>query len=357
MCAARSKPLKQALDAGTFDPVYLLHGDDDFLKDEAVRRIVDRAVDPATRDFNLEQRRGGDLDAETLATVLDTLPMMADRRVVIVRDVAALRKDARAALDAYLRSPAEQTVLVLVAPAGTKADKALQDRATCIEFAPLDEKQLATWIVRHAREAHDVTIAPGAAALLQSVVGSDLPQMASELEKLASFARGSASSDAVIDEAAVGEVVGIRHGETLGDLLDRIGERDARGALELLPHVLLQPKLNAVVVVMALTTQMLALAWARAALDDGLPRSRLPGEFFTLLKQGSSNMTGRPWGEAVSAWSRVVDRWSPAALDQALHHLLHTDIALKESRVSSDEQLLATLVLALCAQDARHRAA
>lgn len=356
MPAARTKPLRHALDEGSFEPVYYFHGDDEFLKDEAVRRLVDRAVDPATKDFNLEQRRGGDLDGETLGILLNTLPMMADRRVVVVRDVPALRKEARAALDAYLTTPSPDTVLVLVAPAGAKAEKTLLARAEAVCFDPLDDKNLPKWIARHAREALHMTITPGASALLQNTVGSDLPQLASELEKLASYVQGSGTGDGVIDEAAVAAVVGVRHGETAADLLDRIAERDARGALALLPHVMMQPKMGAVVIVMMLATQMLAMAWARAALDDGLPRHRLPGELFDLLKQGSSNFTGRPWGEAVSAWTRSVERWSAPALDRALDLLLQTDAALKESRVSSDEQMLATLVLALCADDTTGRA-
>jgi DNA polymerase-3 subunit delta len=356
MPAAPAKSIRHALEKGVFAPVYYFHGDDDHLKDETVRRLVDRAVDPATREFNLEQRRGGDLESEVLATIVNTPPMMADRRVVVIRDVVALRKDARTVLDSYLKNPAAETVLVLVAPAGAKVEKALVARTTAIEFAPLSGQQLETWIARQVRETLHATITPGASALLQSVVGADLPQLASELEKLAGYVRGSGSVTE-IDEAAVAAVVGVRHGETMGDFLDRIGARDVRGALALLPHVLMQPKTSAVVIVMALATQMLALSWARAALDDGLSRSRLFSELMDLLKQGGSVYAGRSWGEAVGAWTRQVDHWTPAALEHALDRLLDADIALKETGVSSDEQLLITLTLALCANDAQNAAA
>jgi DNA polymerase III delta subunit len=58
----------------------LLHGEDDYLKNEELRRVTDAAVDPATRDFNYESLRGADLDAEKLGSILGTPPMMADRR-------------------------------------------------------------------------------------------------------------------------------------------------------------------------------------------------------------------------------------------------------------------------------------
>src|SRR5512146_2973350 len=125
--------LKSAIESRTFEPVYYLHGEDDYLKEDTLRRVIDAAVDPSTRDFNLEVRRATELDAETLGSLLDTPPMMADRRVVVLRDVAALKKDARAMLDRYLKSPASDLVLLLVAPAGSKSDKTLESKSVPVD--------------------------------------------------------------------------------------------------------------------------------------------------------------------------------------------------------------------------------
>ena len=332
---------------GSFEPVYYFHGEDDFLKDEATRRLVERAVDPATRDFNLELCRGAELTPEGLDALLGTPPMMADRRVIVIRDVGALKKDARAALDRYLSRPAPDAVIVLVALGPTtKPDKGLLDKATAVSFDPLTPEQVPKWITQRATEL-GASITWPAALLLQEAVGNDLPQLHSELDKLSSYSRGRD-----IDESAVADVVGIRRGETLSDLLDRVAQRDALGALDIVPHVLTQPKTTAVSIVMALSTQMLALAWGRAMRDRGTPASRLEGEFFGLLKESSSSYTGRPWGEAARAWARAVDVWSTPALDRALAALLAADCALKESRLSSEEQILSSLVLTLCAGDA-----
>jgi hypothetical protein len=67
----------------------------------------------------------------------------------------------------------------------------------------------------------------------------------------------------------------------------------------------------------------------------------------TLLKETGA-FPGRPWGEAVNAWSRYSERWSASQLDAALSALLLADEAFKETKVSSDEQLLTSLILALC---------
>ena len=159
-----------------------------------------------------------------------------------------------------------------------------------------------------------------------------------------------------IGEDAVAAIVGVRRGETQADLLDAVADRNASRSLELIPHVLAQPKTTAVSVVMALSTQMLAISWGRARLDEGLSRARLAQEYFDLLKETGA-FTGRSWGSATAVWARAAERWSREALDRALDSLLEADIALKESRVSSEEQLLATVVLSLCAADERNAAA
>ena len=54
MSVAEQRTFFKSIRERKFAPVYYLHGEDDFLKDEAVRALVDAVVDPATRDFNLE---------------------------------------------------------------------------------------------------------------------------------------------------------------------------------------------------------------------------------------------------------------------------------------------------------------
>jgi DNA polymerase-3 subunit delta len=335
MPAVLERAFRKSLQRRDFERVYYFHGDDDFLKEQSVRDLVAAAVDPSTRDFNLDIRSGAELDAETLGSLLGTPPMMAERRVVVVRDVAALRKDARATLDRYLEQPATDVLLILVAPAGEKAkiDKVLESRAATMDFAPLTGDRVPRWIMHHVETVLGATITPEAAELLHQATGNELAALAAELDKLASYAGGG-----TIDEAAVADVVGVRRGETLGDFLDRVAARDASGALALLPHILAQPKTSAVSIVMALTTQMLAIGW-------GITRSR--ADYFELLKSGKA-FPMRPWGEAARAWSAAERYWDDEAIDAALDALLAADIALKDTRLSSDTQLLTNLVLALC---------
>jgi DNA polymerase-3 subunit delta len=352
MSVSSLKTLRDAIKRRSFDGAYYIWGDDDYQKDDAVRQLVEAASEPASRDFNLDVRRSGELDAETLSVLLSTPPMMAERRVIVVRDVGALKKDARKVLDQYLKHPAPDVLLILTSAAGSKDDPALAGSTTRLQFDPLTGDRIPKWIAHHASELK-IGISGSAIELLQAAVGSDLHQLAGEIDKLASYMEGKGAE---IDENAVAAVVGVTRGETQADLLDAVADRNVSRALELIPHVLAQPKTTGVSIVMALTTQMLAISWGRARLDEGVSRTRLPQEYFDLLRETGA-YTGRPWGSATAIWARAAERWSRQALDHALDALLEADVALKESRVSSDEQLLATVVLSLCAAEEKSAAA
>ena len=344
MSVAEQRTFFRSIRERKFAPVYYVHGEDDFLKDDALRQLIAAVVDPATRDFNLEVRRGTEIDAGTLASLVDTPPMMAERRMVVVRDVGGLKKDARAALDRYLTRPAAETVLVLVTLGGeAKTDKKLEAGASIVVgFDSLSDDRVPKWIEHQVSEL-GATIDERAVTLLHEAVGNDLPALTSELDKLVSYTGGKP-----IDEPAVSAIVGVRHGETIGDLLDAVLERDAGRALALLPHVLQQPKTSAVTVTMALATQFIAVAWGRALRDRGTPMGQLYAELFALLKENGRAYIARSWGDAVKSWTRGVERWTTAQLDEAIAQLLATDTALKESRLSSEEQAMATLVLSIC---------
>lgn len=341
----------KSIASGSFERAYSIHGEEEFLKDAAVRKLLTAALDPGTRDFNLDIRDAGTVSAEALASLLATPPLMAERRVVVLRDAASLKKDGRAAVDHFLEHGASHTgpvdiVLVLVfGPAERgKPDRALVQRTFALETEPLAGNRVPKWIAHHAQASLGVSVTDDAAALLFEHAGNDLAALAGELDKLASYTNGG-----VIDEQAVSAVVGVRRGETLGDFLDAVGQRDAPRALSLLAHVLDQPKVSAVQIVMALTAQTQALAWGRAMRARGTSTGRLEREYYELLKSAGGAYTGRPWGEAVRSWVAALDAWDDAALDRGMDALLAADIALKETRISSDEEILARLVLAMCA--------
>ncbi len=350
MSVAAQRALRLAIDSGNFDPVYYLHGDDDFRKSDAIGKIVAAALDPATRDFNYDVFRASEVDASRLGASLTSFPVLATRRVVVLRDANLIKKHARTELLRYLKNPARETLLVLVAQAGEKADTDIESHSTSVPFPPLSPDKLPAWIASHAREK-GLELSDGCAALIAEAVAGDLLHAVSELDKVASYTNGRA-----IREADVEAILGVRRGETLGDLLDAVAARDAANAVRLIGPVLAQPKTTGVQIVMFLATQTVAMAWARAARSTGLPAQRLEQEFFNLMRAGGG-FPGRPWGEAAKCWARNLPKWSAADLARGVRLIGAADVALKDTRVSSDEAVLTSLVLSLCVAPNRAEAA
>jgi len=207
MSASSLKTVRDAIKRRSFDGAYFITGEDDYQKDDAVKQLVEAALEPALRDFNLDTRRAADLDVETLGVLLSTPPMMSDRRVIVLREVNALKKDARKALDQYLKSPATDLLLIMTAAVGVKADAGIAASATALEFNLLTGDRVPKWISHHATTELGIRITEPAIELLQAAVGSDLHQLAGELDKLASYVQGRGEE---IGEDAVAAIVGVR---------------------------------------------------------------------------------------------------------------------------------------------------
>jgi DNA polymerase-3 subunit delta len=352
MSSAGLKTLTDTLKRGSFDAAYYICGEDDYQKESAAKQLIASALGPAMRDFNLDIRRAQDMDSRSFDAIISSIPMMAERRVVVIREAGALRKDIRKTIERYLKTPAPDVLLLLVEASGGKADKEITRLATMMEFDLLSADRVPRWVSHYVVTKLKTTITPAAIDLLQGAVGNDLYQLVAELDKLASFTNGGE-----IGEEAVAAIVGIRRGETMADLLDAIARRNVNQALEMVDHVLGQPKTTAVSVVMALATQTVALGWGRSKLDEGLPLARLQSEYVDLLKRLGSVYTGRAWGSAASAWTSAMPLWERNGLQQALDALLAADMMLKETRYSSEEQVLTTLILAMCSADEHEIAA
>jgi DNA polymerase-3 subunit delta len=342
MAALSFDALLRALKQGEPDPVYYLHGEEDVLKDEAVSALLDRAVPPAVRDFNLDQRSAGDQDAESLHALLNTPPMLAERRAVVLRGVEQLRpkSKARDALLAYVKRPSPATLLVLVQTDAEPPEADLAGLATTVVAQRLPPERALRWVAHRAKQCA-LVVEPEAAALLLSAVGGDLGGLRQELDKLAALVQGRAVTP---DDVAA--LIGARHGETLQDFVDACLTRQSARAARLVEIVLEQPGVSGVRIVGALGTALLGAALARAELDRGTPRARLAEALLRHL------IAARPFGlrsykiEA-GQWAEWGERWSAGEARRALRLALATDRALKSTRLSDEAGLVRQLVLAL----------
>ena len=349
--------LLRALGRGELAPVYYLYGSEDILKEEASRAIVERALEPHERDFNLDVRSASGLEQEELHTLVNTLPMMASRRVVIIRDLEAWKKKTgpRDVLQKYLANPSPDTILVLVegSPNQEKqkdwsADESIVARSCAVDFEPLPPDRVVRWLGYQGKRL-GVSFAEGALEHLAAATGYDLGVLRSEIEKL-----GSLAVQGPITRDQVGDIVGIRHGETLEDWVEAVLADDLSRALGLGRRVIDQAGMSGVKMITALGTALVGLRLARAHYDKGSRGTALERVVFDRLRQVRPFGLG-DWKATTRNWSRRAEAWPATRLRAAIQATLETDRALKGTRLTDEVGLVMDLVLRLAARGADRR--
>lgn len=317
---------------------FFLHGEEEHLREEAIDAVMATFLDEATRDFNLDQLRGGDVTPEALASVLATPPMMAQNRVVLIRDMQGLSQKAREVVEAVAAAPPPGLVLLITGqkPSGSKAKfyDQVTKAAVTVEFPRLGLNDLPGWLAARASEEHGLELDIDAARALVTSIGSHLGVLATELEKLAAFAaeRGTITLD---DVRAVGGYV--PRVDRWG-WFDLVGERRIDEALRDLPE-LLESGESGVGLVIGMGSQLLrvglVVAGGREALEKALP----PNQRWLAKRVGSAAL-----------------HWTVEEIDEALGELLRTDRLLKTAPLT-DRQAIEELLLRLAAARSTPRSA
>ncbi len=329
------------------EPVYLLHGDEDVLKDEAVRALVDATVG-SSRDFNLDVRFAPDLTPESFHALVNTPPMLAERRAVVIRGVEQLGKRKTKLRDEvlrYLASPNPTTLLVLVVAAGEELDADLVRASTSVALDALAAERVPRWL-QHRAATLGVTLAADATELLLKAVGNDLSTLSRELEKLASLAAGAAARPVTADD--ISRLVGVRRDETVFDLVEAALERRVARAAQLVEPVLEQAGMSGVKILSLLGTHLVGTALARAERDRGVHPARLPDTICRQI-QGVRPYGMRSYKEEAARWTAWSALWTGREVGRALRAALVADNALKTATVSDDRGIVTQLVLGFAA--------
>jgi DNA polymerase-3 subunit delta len=345
--------LRSSLKAGKPAAAYYIHGAEGILKDEAIALILDGTLDAATRDFNLDLCSAQQLDPAGLAAACATLPMMAERRVVVVRDIEAWKRKSKAKLPAveYLDRPMPDTVLVMMQGNDDDPDEELSSRCVSIACTAPTGDQLDVWLDKRLA-THGVAIVPEAREHLIRATGGDLGLLTAEVQKLSGL-----EVTGPIDAETVGALVGVRFGETADDWRDAILRDDISRALTLVPKLLEMTGVSGVSLVSTLNVSLLVMRWARGVAAEN---KQLRGGALATRVKTDLLFKARPRIGSYDPFARlvgdVVAHWPPVRLATATAALLHADIALKNTMISDAEGIVTDLVLTIAASRARKAA-
>jgi DNA polymerase-3 subunit delta len=213
----------------------LIIGEEDYLADQALERLINQELPPEDRGLNLDVLDGS-MAVGDLLTRLDTAPFFGPARVVVVRRVEAIRESDHDALIAYLERGDSPTVGIFMARDLDRRRRlflTFKRAGTIIECRPLPPRDLPPWVADRFAAAGKRT-APGVAETLVALAGGNLRDLEHEVAKIAAYV-----GDRPQVTAADVEIIASRLGEaSIFTLVDAVGGRDARAALRALHDIL-----------------------------------------------------------------------------------------------------------------------
>lgn len=219
-------------------PIYALHGDEAFLKRQALAALRETVFGPGGDDMGWSAHAG---EQATFAAVVDelrTAPFLAPRRVVVVEAADPFVTRYRQALEKLAADPPASGVLVLEVkswPANTRLAKLLPTAATISCKAPTTQK-LADWCIAWATSRHGKRLTPAAARALVELIDRNMGVLDQELAKLAAYV-GKAER---IDASDVDEAVGGGREANVFEIFDALGAGRHAESLAILERSLAQ---------------------------------------------------------------------------------------------------------------------
>ncbi|UCD11762.1 MAG: DNA polymerase III subunit delta [Nitrospinaceae bacterium] len=321
------------IESGSPEPVYFLHGHERFFQTELIAALKRKYITEENRDFNLEiyDARASSVGDWLAAT--QTLPFMGGTKLVLVNQLneAGLKANEAEPLLEYLERPASDICLVLTADQADKKKnvfKTLIKIKGAITTEPPPEPALIPWIRKRA-QAEGYRLAADAARRMIDHIGARPGLLASELEKLITFA----GKEKDVTEEHVLSVVGEIRQENPFALTEALKEKNAQKALSLLDNQLEHGEDP--IKVMGMIAWQLRVIWeVKAYQAKKIPPVKIAGE-----------MGAKPF--LVEKAMKHTGRFSCEELRRGFQHLAQADRDLKTTG-KDPEGVLQTLVLRLC---------
>ncbi|MBO8128527.1 MAG: DNA polymerase III subunit delta [Peptococcaceae bacterium] len=230
------------IEQGQFYPVYLLHGEEVFLHRKAVERLKEALLPPGMEAFNYQQLDGDEITAEHIVQAAQTHPVMAERRLVVVKhapyfghpnnkDGEKLARSGEKSLLRYLEHPVESTSLVFLKNGAVdkrkKAYQLVSKVGKVMDCQPLRAADAAKWVAREGKKAGKRFTDTALHTLVQSARGG-LQGLQNDLQKVLAYA---AEKD-TIDHNDVSAVVVPSVETTVFQVIDAIVAGKGTQALE-----------------------------------------------------------------------------------------------------------------------------
>ena len=257
--------------------VYVIAGKDDFLVSNQCQSLIDDLLPDDQRAMALYQPGPNELNITDLLDELRTLPFLAQRRVVLVKDAEKFITDNRESLEKYFDVPAPKGVLILTVKTwmkSTRLAKKLPKIGELISIGEIKPAQLPAYVADYASQKHDKTLSRPTAGMLVEFVGDDPGRLACEIDKLAMYAGDSRTITAKHIESLIGH----NRMFTAFSVIDALTAGNTAAALQRLRNMFATDKNANFTTVGAFAFHFRKMFNARAMLQQGTNINQIDGK-------------------------------------------------------------------------------
>jgi len=301
--------------------IITLTGSNDFRLSQALSKLRADFVQTYT-DIGLEQYDGAELDPQRLPSVLQALPFLAEKRMVIIKQPSA-QKALQEDIEKLLGAVSDSTELVIVEPKPDKRTsyyKALQKQTELRDYKQLDERELSQWLVTEAK-AKQASLSSSDAYYMVQRLGINQLLLSNELIKLINY-------NSTITRATIDELTEPNPQSSVFDLLDAALAGNQTRALQLY-HEQRQQKVEPLAIMGMLTWQLHILALVKTS--NGRSASEI-----------ASQAKVSPY--VIRKTEGVANRCSLQQVKQWVSSANQLDVRLKSQAIDADDAMLEFLL-------------
>lgn len=314
-------------------PVYLLSGEESFFLNEGIKMIKKRFLQGDMDDFNFSGFHAEDVEPARVVEVAETLPVLAEYRVVVVQNVDKWTSRERKTLTSYVSRPSPSTCLVLTS---TKLDE--KDRLTgevnkngvVVNCKSLTRDRLAAWVRKRLKKAGK-NIDDHALYTLIEFTGNDMRSLDNDMEKLILYT--SDRQDVSVEDVV--KVSSAMRSISVFEVVNTLMAKRLKDALFYLRRALVdgEPPMR---ILYFITREYRMMIRAKLFMESG----KSPGE--------AAKMSGVPYFKHKEFLERVRS-FSLDELYRIYERLFDADMELKNN-IQKPAQVLETLFLSLLNQ-------
>ena len=224
------KSLNEDLKTGQFKQIYLLYGEEDYLKKQYRDRFI-KAMVPDGDTMNCSRYEGKKTDINEVIDLAETLPFFAERRLIVFEDTGFFKSGGGDLAD-YINGGMPPTAYFIFSESEVDKRsalyKAVKVKGHIVELSAQDESTLRKWIQGLVRKERK-EISPADTAYFISKVGTDMENITKELEKLLCYCMDRPQvTRADIDAVCITQIT-----NHIFEMVNAVAEQDQRKALEL----------------------------------------------------------------------------------------------------------------------------